>query len=80
MLVAIKRHELARLRVAAHAVFGAVERGDFHVGVRAKFFDDAHEVARDAGGVRDQADALVPQEAGVFLKQDVDPELHFSPA
>jgi hypothetical protein len=44
--------------------------------MRAKSFHNAHEVARDAGGIRDEPDALAVEEAEVFIEENFDAEFH----
>jgi len=70
ILVEIKRHELARLGVAANAVLRPVKCDELHVRLRAEKPDDAVQVPVHAGRIGDQADAFAANEIEMFFKQD----------
>src|SRR5256885_17150121 len=76
MLVAIERHILARLGVAAHAVLRTVKRGELHPGLRTETLDDAAQLAIDAGRIGDQADAFAAHEIEMLFEENVDAEFH----
>ena len=76
MFVKIKRDELARLRVAANAVLGAVKCDELRVRTRAKFFDDGIQPTVEAGRIRDESHMFAANQVEAFFEQDFNAEFH----
>ncbi len=79
LLIEVKRHVFASLRVAAHAMLRAVKRDQPHLGMRPEKFDHTVQLAVQAGRIGDEADALAPNQIQMLCKQHLHPQLHRLP-
>ena len=76
MFVAIKRHILARLRIAAHAMLGPVKCHEVHARLCTESLDRADQPAIHAGRIGDEPDTPSAEEAGELLEEDINAEFH----